>query len=177
MLVWESVHGTTLDAISAVDFQDALERYGAQPVTIHRVDLHNELLRLALDGESGASLRLGARVKRAKAEEGIIELDDGSVHQADLIVAADGLHSVLRSIVLKRESLPSPTGLSAFRFLLPTERLKADPALRELLNWKVQGSTIIADTTDTVNERHLVWYDCQGYRSPPLPVLVANLLE
>ena len=165
MLVWESVHGTTLDRISAVDFRDAVEKYGAQPMAVHRVDLHNELLRLALDGDHGASLHLGARVKKANAEEGIIELENGSVHQADLIVAADGLHSVLRSAVLKQVSQPSPTGLSAFRFLLPTETLESEPALKELLDWKVQGSTIVADTTDTVNERHLVWYSCQEYKS------------
>ncbi len=132
-------------------------------MAVHRVDLHNELLRLALDGQNAATLRLGARVIKVTAEEGIVWLDDGSVHQADLIVAADGLRSVIRSAVLKQESKPSPTGLSAFRFLIPTKKLESDHALRELLKWKVQGLTIIADTTDTTNERHLVWYSCQGY--------------
>ncbi len=163
--MWESVEGTTLDQISTLDFRDAVERYGVPVMAVHRVDLHNELLRLALDGEDAASLRLGAKISNSNAEKGVIELDDGSVHQAGLIIAADGLHSVLRSAVLKQDSKPSPTGLSAFRFLMPTKKLESDHALSELLKWKVQGSTIMADTTDTINERHLVWYSCQGYDS------------
>lgn len=162
-MVWESVDGTTLDQISTLDFRDAADRYGVPLMAVHRVDLHNELLRLALVGENAASLRLGAKVNNLNEEKGVIELDDGSVHQADLIIAADGLHSVLRSAVLKQDSKPSPTGLSAFRFLMPTKILESDHALRELLRWKAQGSTVMADTTDTVNERHLVWYSCQGY--------------
>ena len=163
--MWESVHGTTLERISAVNFTDAVKRYGVSLMAVHRVDLHKELLRLALDGKNAASLRLGARVVKVDAEQGIVRLDDGSAHQADLIIAADGLHSVLRSAVLKQESKPSPTGLSAFRFLMPTKKLESDHALKELLKWKVQGLTVIADTTDTENERHLVWYSCQGYDS------------
>ena len=163
MLGWVSVHGTTLEQFSAVDFRDAAERYGMPLMAVHRVDLHKELLKLALEGEGAASLRLGARTNKVDAAKGIVELEDGSVHHADLIVAADGLHSVLRSTVLKQESAPSPTGLSAFRFLIPTKELENDQALRELLKWKVQGLTLIADTTDTVNERHLIWYNCQGY--------------
>jgi salicylate hydroxylase len=133
-------------------------------MAVHRVDLHNELLRLALDGEDAASLRLGTKMNKVDDQKGVIELDDGSVHQADLIIAADGLHSFMRSAVLKQKSKPSPTGLSAFRFLIPTDKMESDDALRKLLKWKVQGSTIMADTTDTVNERHLVWYSCQGYK-------------
>lgn len=132
-------------------------------MAVHRVDLHNEPLRLALDGEDAASLRLGPKTNKVDDQKGVIELDDGSVHQADLIIAADGLHSFMRSAVLKQKSNPSPTGLSAFRFLIPTDKMESDDALRELLKWKVQSSTIRADTTDTVNERHLVWYSCQGY--------------
>ncbi len=163
LLVWESVHGTTLDQISTLDFRDAAERYGVPLMAVHRVDLHNELLRLALDGGNAASLHLGAKVKKVDPEKGAIELEDGSMHHADLIIAADGLHSALRSAVLKQESKPLPTGISAFRFLMPTRRLESNRALKKLLEWKVPGSTIMADTTDTVNERHLVWYSCQGY--------------
>ena len=96
-------------------------------MSVHRVDLHNELLRLAStdDGSDGGgkevSLVLGSRVVGANAEEGSIELVGGSVKKADLIVAGDGVHSVLRSVVLGQEAPKAMmTGLSAFRVLIQT---------------------------------------------------------
>ena len=166
-MIWETVDGITLKQLSSVDFEHAQETYGAPFMSIHRVDLHKELLRLALhdvEGKGiGASLRLRSPVVGVNIEDGIIELEDSSKHQADLIVAADGLHSVVRSAALKHESKPMPSGLSAFRFLVPTKTLEEDPALTQLLKWKVPlSATILADTTETVKERHAVWYECQG---------------
>lgn len=169
MMVWESVDGTTLKRLRALDFEQAEEIYGAPFMAVHRVDLHNELLRLALhDEERGGkglapvSLTLNAPVKGVSTQEGVIELQDGSKHGADLIVAADGLHSVVRSAALGHEARPTSSGLSAFRFLVSTQNLRNDPGLSRLLEWKAPGATILADTADTVNERHAVWYDCQG---------------
>ena len=168
MMVWESVDGATLNQLSALYFEHAEEQYGAPFMAVHRVDLHKELLRLALqDGEGKgkgvepAKLKLGAPVVDVNTEEGTIKLDDGSRHEADLIIAADGLHSVVRRAALQHEARPTSSGLSAFRFLVPTSILKKDPTLSKLLEWKVRGATILADTSDTVNERHAAWYDCQ----------------
>ena len=167
LMLWETVDGMTLKQLSAVDFEHAQETYGAPFMSVHRVDLHKELLRLALydtEGEGiGAGLRLGSPVGDVNTEDGIIELEDGSKHQADLIVAADGLHSIVRSAALKHQSKPTSSGLSAFRFLVPTMKMEEDPTLAHMLKWKVPScATIIADTTETVKERHAVWYECQG---------------
>lgn len=165
MKVWESVDGTTLKRLRALDFEQAEENYGAPFMAVHRVDLHKELLRLALhDEERGlapVSLTLNAPVKGVSTQEGVVELQDGSKHGADLIVAADGLHSVVRGAALGHEARPTSSGLSAFRFLVSTKNLQNDPGLAGLLEWKAPGATILADTADTVNERHAVWYDCQ----------------
>ena len=168
MTVWESVDGTSLERISALDFEHAEEEYGAPFMAVHRVDLHKELYRLALEdtddeGRPTAKLHLAAPVVKASTDQGTIELKDGSVHEADLIVAADGLHSVVRGEVLKNEGKPTPSGLSAFRFLASTKTLKDEQELDNLLRWKVRGATILADINDLENERHMVWYDCQGY--------------
>lgn len=167
LMIWETVDGITLKQLSAVDFQRAQETDGAPFLSVHRVDLHKELLRLALyDAEgkgTGAGLRLGSPVVRVNIEDGIIELEDSSKHQADLIVAADGLHSIVRSAALKHESKPIPSGMSAFRFLIPTKTLEEDPALKHMLKWKVPlSATLLVDTTETVKERHVGWYECQG---------------
>ena len=90
-------------------------------MAVHRIDLHKELLRLALDAEGvgqPAVLKLDAAVMKAYPEEGRIELADGTVRLVDLVVAADGLHSIVRNAALQREAAPANSGLSAFRFLL-----------------------------------------------------------
>ena len=51
-------------------------------------------------------------------------LKDGTVRHADLVVAADGLHSRATRHVVAFDSKPSPNGVSAFRFVVPTERLE-----------------------------------------------------
>ena len=167
--IWETVDGTTLEQLSSLNIEAVGRKYGAPSMAVHRVDLHKELLRLALhDGEGIAkgvtpiALRLGTPVVDVDTTEGIIQLEDGSKREADLIIAADGLHSVVKSAALKHEAKPTPSGLSAFRFLISTDTLRDDSCLSRLLKWKAPGATILADTAGTAKERHIVWYSCQG---------------
>lgn len=167
MKVWDTVRGDTLDPIVTMDLSAAEKRFGAAAWAVHRVDLHNELLRLALDENAGAGkpavLRLGAPVVSATTD-GWVELKDGSRHSADLVVGADGLHSVLKGVVLGQVTLvPKPTGMSAFRFLIDTELLNKDAKLAALLKKKApEGATILADTKEVELERHIMWYACRG---------------
>lgn len=95
--------------------------------------------------------------------DGSITLKDGSCHTADLIVAADGLHSVLRKTVLTHDTkAPSPSGLSSFRFLIDTKLLKDDAKLAPLLEAR-KGFALMIDAQDKVNERHIVWYPCRKW--------------
>ncbi|OAG06148.1 putative salicylate hydroxylase [Paraphaeosphaeria sporulosa] len=156
--------GQTLDNTAAVDVSRAEETFGAKLWAVHRVDLHKELLRLAID-EGGVGqpvkLRLSSEVATAETD-GTIVLKDGSVHTADLIVAADGLKSVLQSVVTKEAGPPTATGLSAFRFLLDTKVLKADPKLAATLGRK--GSSDVGslqDTHDPTKVRYIIWYECR----------------
>ncbi|MDI1490467.1 MAG: hypothetical protein OHK93_001670 [Ramalina farinacea] len=164
---WDTLDGATLTKLKSLDLANAEEHFGAPLVTMHRVDLHKELLRLASEptssGKRRVDLRLNSRVVRADAEKGTVELADGSVHTADLVVAADGLHSVVKEAVLGSQ-IPTPrdSGCSAFRFLIPTKQLTRDPELAMTVRDKCRGPTILADLTDGVVDRHIVWYDCQG---------------
>ncbi|KAK2603665.1 hypothetical protein QQS21_004138 [Conoideocrella luteorostrata] len=168
MNCWEVLDGVTLQALSKTDFSDSREKYGASLHSIHRADLHQELLHLASrpagpESSGRLSLHLASRVVSAHWD-GYVDLEDGTRHHADLVVAADGLHSVIRSVVTgdqRQDGMcATPSGMSAFRFLIPTDLLKNNPHFQSLRKIKGPGSTIFADTKH-VTERHMVWYDCQ----------------
>jgi salicylate hydroxylase len=139
--------------------------------TIHRTDLLNELLRLA----SGLDLRLGTKVTRANAEEGYVVLEDGSRHSADLIIAGDGVHSVLRAEVLRDQgpAQANHSGMSTFRFMIPTEAIQDDPQFQMLLKIRGKGCCLFADTTRE-SEHHMVWFTCRECVNHRLQMAIEN---
>ncbi|KAI0378284.1 hypothetical protein F5Y04DRAFT_284042 [Hypomontagnella monticulosa] len=166
---WDTVDGETLSTIASTDFSQSKQMFGSVGRTVHRVDLHNELLRLATEPSIGsasgkpADLRLGSRVVSA-TPEGTVVLEDGSAHAADIVVAADGLRSVVRDVVLGADGAkvkPFHSGSAAFRFLVDTEVFKKDPVLAQLLESKQGRATALVDTKDKL-ERHMMWYGCRG---------------
>ena len=153
--------------VASIDLSMTEEKFGSPCWSVHRVDLHNELLRLATSEDAADSkpvtLRLGAQVVDASTD-GSITLKDGSRHTADLIVAADGLHSILRRTVVTDETrAPSPSGLSAFRFLMDTKVLEDDAVLAEALEARGTGYALIVEPVDKITERHMVWYSCREW--------------
>src|SRR5205085_9999150 len=88
-------------------------KYGAQWYFFHRVDLHNELKRLATEptcGAQAAKINLSSEVVDVDCEAGTLTLANGSTHQKDLIVAADGVHvSPSRACTRCRILTPAPS--------------------------------------------------------------------
>ncbi|KAJ5115656.1 hypothetical protein N7456_000004 [Penicillium angulare] len=164
---WETVDGINLETMGSVDQSRCEEKFGMPLMGVHRVDLHNELMRLAesrqgVPSPASCTVHCGAQVVRVSSEEGFIELQNGQRHYADLIVAADGLHSIARAHVVGGNGLKSTlTGFNAFRFLIPSSMIKGDHEFDEILAWKSDGLTVLADTRDKINERHMAWYECQ----------------
>lgn len=171
---WDILKGTDLSTLQSM----ALEKTPGHPkpgtFTVHRVDLHRELLRLSTleadEKQNGCGfpgwgppvdIRLSTIVQRISDTGDSVVLQDGSVVSGDLIVAADGIHSVVRSFVAPEAHKPVHSGLAAFRFLLESNKLRADEELAPLLD-KAKGITnLLADTTEVEKERHMVWYGCQ----------------
>lgn len=164
MTCFEVLDGVTFQPLSRADLSQARKEFGAPLYTVHRVDLHNELLRLTSD----LDIQLASRVVAADAEQGYVLLEDGTRHRADLIIGADGLHSVLRGVVLGDQDAAkaTPSGMSAFRFMIPTSELQDDPHFRELMKVKGRGNSVLVDTTHQT-ERHMVWYTCREYVLSP----------
>ncbi len=96
------------------------EQCGAPLITLHRGDLHSILLS-AVEPET---IQRGKRLLRYDQHGDRVELtfEDGSSAEADLLVAADGVHSVVREQMLGAEA-PRFTGRVAYRTTFPASLL------------------------------------------------------
>ncbi|MCJ1319937.1 hypothetical protein MMC15_005273 [Xylographa vitiligo] len=115
------------------------QKYGAPLSVIHRGDLQAILLEAAR--AENIEMHLGSRVVEADPSfEARVKLQSGEWLEGDVIIAADGIKSDLRRQIAKAhgiEDRSQPTGDSAYRILIPKEKLEHDPEALELLNTNV----------------------------------------
>lgn len=118
--------------------------FGADRMLYHRQDLHSALQEAATS-EGGVDIRTAAEVVECSAEAGTVTLGNGTVLRGDIVIGADGIKSVLRTTVLGREEKAIPTGLSAYRMLIPAEKLESlltyDELPRDLLRMTDPAAT------------------------------------
>ncbi|HEX6520480.1 MAG TPA: FAD-dependent monooxygenase [Streptosporangiaceae bacterium] len=123
--------------------------FGAPYYTLHRADLHRMLAELVPAGR----LHLGCRLTDLVEDgEGVhLTFADGAVRDADLLVGADGIHSVVRAAIASGGE-PVFSGNSAFRALVPADLLPegaADTMLiwagpdARLLSYPVQAGRMV----------------------------------
>ena len=109
---------------------DGMGKYGAHMYAMHRVNLHTGLRELAT-GEEGegqpAELHISKPVRSYDAETGWVHLEDGTSHQADLVIAADGVHSHAASYINGGDYPAVPSTAGVCRFLIPTQNILDDP--------------------------------------------------
>ncbi|ETS85199.1 hypothetical protein PFICI_03224 [Pestalotiopsis fici W106-1] len=130
MAEWVSVFTSQGDAISQRSIANLESKYTYPWQLIHRVDLHEALKSLALDEkESGkpVSLYLRSKVVSCNPSGPSITLEDGRTFEGDLLIGADGVHSILRSTISGEDIPIAPSGGSAFRFLVSVQKVKEDP--------------------------------------------------
>lgn len=113
------------------DFGEAMRRkYGAPFLDMHRVDLQRALFARA--DTLGVRFQLGQRVESIDFDRAEISTARGTTAKADLVVAADGLWSRNRSLLLAGgigDDAPRPTGDLAYRVVLDLDQV-TDPELR-----------------------------------------------
>ena len=108
------------------------QQFGAPNLTVHRADL--------LDVLCGAlktvNLRFGARCIAVEQCDrgGVARLADGSEIEADIIVGADGIHSVVRKTLFGPDA-PRFTGCICWRGMAAARALPRDIAVAEGAMW------------------------------------------
>ncbi|GME64818.1 hypothetical protein GTA08_BOTSDO07426 [Neofusicoccum parvum] len=111
---------------------DFEENFGAPYYVIHRAHLHEALHKLAV--QSGAKILINKSVVEYDPEVPCVETADGSGFTADLVIAADGVRSAARQVVLGGHDMPAQkTGFAAYRATVPVEKMQKDPELAAML--------------------------------------------
>ncbi|KAF5004026.1 hypothetical protein F66182_16073, partial [Fusarium sp. NRRL 66182] len=92
----------TGETIRELDLTEPNKKWLHPWLLAHRIDLHNNLKKVAENPtttQKGIPLHKGSRIAKVDAEKATITLENGTEIQGDVIVGADGVHSVTRSAV------------------------------------------------------------------------------
>jgi salicylate hydroxylase len=154
---WEFRRWQDGAVLSAEDLATRCERlYGEHTYTAHRADLLDAINRAVPDD----AVRLGKRCLRVEPADGpegagpvLLTFADGEVVEADLVIGADGIHSLIRAALTETQTPPAYSGSCAFRALVPAEDAPAfarDPAQvlwlgpgRHLVHYPVRAGELI----------------------------------
>ncbi|TMR17702.1 FAD-binding protein [Nonomuraea turkmeniaca] len=106
--------------LSRLDLRDVERRYGFPYMVIHRSDLHGTLLRACQ--RAGVDLVNDVTVTGyEQADGGAVAVHAGGREFGEVVLAADGLHSVARRIVSDDE--PVSSAYVAYRGAVPIEKV------------------------------------------------------
>ncbi|MEU8704936.1 FAD-dependent oxidoreductase [Streptomyces sp. NPDC048565] len=117
MVMRDAVDG---DELTRLDLRDLETRYGYPYMVIHRSDLHGLLLRAC--ERAGVELINDARVVSYEnsGSGAHVTLASGEVYEAGLVIAADGLHSAARELLV--DDAPVSSAYVAYRGTVPAEQ-------------------------------------------------------
>ncbi|MGV9713204.1 FAD-dependent monooxygenase [Gordonia sp. NPDC003424] len=112
------------------DFQ---ARYGGPYFVIHRSDLHALLIDAARD--AGAELLTSQTVDDVVTEgnRAVLTTADGAAHEADAVLAMDGLKSRLRAKL--SDDQPVSSGYVAYRGTFPMDEVPAGQGIRDVVGY------------------------------------------
>ena len=128
-------------------------RFGSPYRGIHRVHLQQALA--AAFGEEHLHLGRGVSAVRGDGTGAEITLADGGTVAADVLIGADGVHSVVRDFVAGPGAGPVYSGTSAFRGLVPVEALPSLPDPLAIQFWMGSDAHLLhyalGENDETVN--------------------------
>ncbi|GAB1196710.1 hypothetical protein APSETT444_005985 [Aspergillus pseudonomiae] len=125
-------------------------------VLIHRAHLHEALKDKAQAPGQGIPIILhtAAKVADVDPHNATITLEDGKRVEGDLVLGADGVHSVARRHVSGKEVKAFSSGRNAFRFMIPRKEVLDDPETAHMV--QTNGTLHMWHSAD----RKVVIYPC-----------------
>lgn len=122
---------------------EATERHGSPYMMLYRPELHAIMVD-ALAARAPGALRLGARIVDAAQTDTKVSvtLASGERIEGDALIGADGVHSVVRARFIA-EDKPRFSGCTAWRGVIPIEKLPASMQGTEGVNWVGPGGHVI----------------------------------
>ncbi|KAI4724513.1 monooxygenase [Aureobasidium sp. EXF-10728] len=125
-------------------------QFGADRMLYHRQDLHDALRQAAVSEDMPGSpgvIRTSSGVTGCDCETGTVYLSNGTSVQGDIVVGADGIRSAIRDEIIKGSasegSKAIPTGLSAYRILVETDKLPRLDVPEDVFDLKRSATTMI----------------------------------
>ncbi|KAJ7717288.1 hypothetical protein B0H16DRAFT_1388268, partial [Mycena metata] len=133
--------------IGGMDFSAGWETHPEGWLMMHRVDIHKELMRLALEPDTDALppaiIRLGKHIEVISfdAERPSLTIAGGEEFKFDLILGADGIKSTVRRCMIGTEYEAPPSLMAFYRWMVD---LKKNPDVAWIRDGrKITGSTSV----------------------------------
>lgn len=116
---WEFRRWQDGRVLSAEDLAVCERLYGEHTYTVHRADLI-DVIGQAVPPDT---IRFGKRCVELvrRGDRPALRFADGTVAEADVVIGADGIHSVVRGAITESPA-PTYSGICAFRALVPAEQ-------------------------------------------------------
>lgn len=139
--------GATFNPTHVLDISGFDARHGHPSCSAYRPDVQAALKHLATSEDGrGLPCELVAHKSAMKydSDEGSVTFTDGQIVKADLVVAADGVHSKAMNHILDQTTAAMPSNTTVIRFILPVEELQRDNVLKHFAYEKGKATLTIA---------------------------------
>jgi 2-polyprenyl-6-methoxyphenol hydroxylase-like FAD-dependent oxidoreductase len=175
--------------LARTDSVSVSKKYGLDNFTIHRADLHALLLSKINPG----CIQTNKRVERMEQNENniILHFQDGTMHETDYLIAAEGIHSVVRKYVLP-DCKPRYAGYTCWRAVIDNSNLQLNECsetwgskgrfgIVPLANNKIYWFACVNATANNIVMKNYTVDDLQkqfaGYHHPVEAILKATKNE
>ncbi|WP_127131186.1 FAD-dependent monooxygenase [Georgenia sp. SYP-B2076] len=136
------MNAQTGEMLTTLDLEDAKKRYGAPYIVLHRSDLLSALLEAA-QAEENITLHTGHQVTGVEDQAGsvVVHCANGAEFTGQVLMGADGLHSVVRKEIVQDE--PICSGYVAYRGAVPIEDVDRRASMDDVVVWMGPGMHLV----------------------------------
>ncbi|RST70298.1 monooxygenase [Siminovitchia acidinfaciens] len=160
-MIFQNQRGKTLNQM---DLTKLADEFRLSSYTIHRADLHNILFRAIKPGT--VHLKKKCVDFKQDGEKVTVFFEDGTNVQADIVIAADGIHSMFRTRLVQN-SQPRYAGYTCWRGVVSTD----DPLIHSHTAYELWGQEGRFGIVPLKDNR-IYWFACVNTK-PGNPVYQA----